>query len=188
MPDTLDQLEMREARPAEAPAAPLEEVMFPGLPEGVDIAGVDYAKGVNERNLKARMRATALLVLKQQGYSRHEIGRMLGMTANAVRVALNRARQAGRLNDLRSILENDSLALAIEGLNFHLKKKDKEAVFKTLEGLGQFRNYNNSKMEGGAGFTMPALSVTIVNAPNAGQQQIVSSPVGVPREDKPAAE
>lgn len=185
MPDSLDALEMREARPAEAPDTPLEDVMFPGLPDGV-IDTTEYAKGVSERNLKARMRATALLVLKQQGYSRHEIGRMLGMTANAVRVALNRARQAGRLNELRGILENDSLALAIEGLNFHLKKKDKEAVFKTLEGLGHFRNYNNSKMEGGAGFTMPALSVTIVNAPNAGEQQIISQPVGVPREDKPS--
>lgn len=186
MPDSLDALEMRDAHAPEAPATPLEDVMFPALPAGVD--DTDYTRGVNERTARARSKAAALLILKQQGYTRREIGRMLGMTANAVRVALNRARATGRLNDLRSVLENDSLALAIEGLNHHLRKKDKDAVFKTLEGLGHFRNYNNSKMEGGAGFVMPSLSVTIVNAPNAGEQMIVSQPVGQPRVDKPAAE
>lgn len=184
MPDSLDAVEMRPARPDEPAPVPIEDVLFPDLPAELGELN-DFAKTLTEKNVKAKMRATALLVLKQQGYNRREIGRMLNMTPNAVRVALNRARQAGKLNDLRSILESDSAALAIESLNFHLQKKDKDATFKTLEGLGHFRNYNNSKMEGGVGFQMPSLTVTIVNAPNAGQQAIVSNPIGTPREDTP---
>jgi hypothetical protein len=184
MSDSLDALEMRPAVPAAAPVEPAEDVMFPALPAEIEGAN-DYAKGLTERNAKARLKASAILILRQQGYNRREIGRMVGLTPNAVRVALWRARQAGKLNELRGILENDSLALAIESLNFHLKAKDKDATFETLKGLGQFRDYNNSKIDGAPAFTMPALQVTIVNAPNAGGQQIVSAPIGVPREDAP---
>lgn len=169
---------------AEVREAPLEDVLFPAVP----IADEDmntFTKALSLREGKARTKATVLLVLRQQGRSMREIASLLEMTPNAVRVALQRARAAGKINELRGLLENDSLALAVESLNHHLKKKDKDATFKTLEGLGHFRNYNNSKMEGGAGFTMPPLTINIVNAPNnGGMQQIVgSAPVGAPRED-----
>lgn len=182
MPDSVDALEMREARAADTPE-PIEDVMFPELPKELGELN-DFAKELTERDAKVRLKANAILILRQQGKNRREIGRMLGMTPNAVRVALWRARKAGRLNDIRSILENDSAARAVESLNYHLDKKDKDSTFKTLEGLGLFRSYNNSKMEAGAGFVMPALNVTIVNAPNQGEQQIVSTPIGVPRKDK----
>lgn len=183
MPDSVDALETRAASTADAPVQALEDVMFPALPKELGRLN-DFAAQTNERDVKARLRATAILVLKQQGYNRREIGRMCGMTPNAVRVALWRARSAGRLNDLRDVLQNDSMALAIEGLNYHLKKKDKDAIFKTLEGLGEFKSYNNNKNDGAAGYVMPALTVTIVNAPNQGGEQIVSTPVGSPRIDK----
>lgn len=183
----VDTLEMRDASALMAPAAAdesIEDVLFPPLPPGLDPEN-KRVKEITERDLKTKFRATALLVLRMQGYSRREIGQLMGMTPNCVRVSLNRARQKGHLGDLRAILENDSAALAVESLNFHLKKKDKDVTVETLKGLGHFRTYNHSKMEGVAGASMPALSVTIVNAPNAdgGQQAIVSTPVGMPRED-----
>lgn len=183
MPDSVDALEVRAAHPAQPTEPDLADVLFPNLPPELGELN-DYAKGVTEKNAKARLKATALLILKQQGHTRREIGRMLGMTANAVRVALSRARAAGKINELRGILENDSLALAIDSLNHHLLKKDKDATFKTLEGLGHFRSYQHQKHEGPlAG--MPALTINIVNAPNdGGQQQIIgSAPIGTPRAD-----
>lgn len=186
MPDSLDAIEMREVRVDPAPDTPIEDIMFPDLPPDVRDLN-DAAKQVHERNVRTRMRSTVMLVMRQQGYTRREIGKFLNITPNAVRVALNRARAAGKLNDLRAILENDSLALAVESLNFHLKKKDKDLTLETLKGLGQFKSYNNTKNEGAPGFTMPSLTVTVVNAPNhAGEQVIVSAPVGTPREDKKA--
>lgn len=188
MTTPLDALEMR-APQAPAPARASDaDVLFPALPPDLDgLEGLnEFAKQITARDAKARLRGTAILVLRQQGYNRREIGRMVGMTPNAVRVALWRARQSGRLNELRGILEHDSLALAIESLNFHLKKKDKDCTIETLKGLGQFKSYNNSKVDGTPGFTMPALTVTIVNAPNqGGQQAIVSDPIGSPRADVP---
>jgi DNA-binding CsgD family transcriptional regulator len=182
VPVTVDALEMI---PAVAPAKPElsdAEVLFPALPELGEQN--EYAAITNTARVKARLRATALLTLRSQGHNTREIGRMLGMTPHAVQMALWRARKAGRLNDLRHILENDSAALAIDSLNFHLKKKDKDATFKTLEGLGHFKNYNHNAGTGGPVFQMPALTVTVVNAPNQGGQQLLSAPIGQPREDK----
>jgi hypothetical protein len=104
------------------------------------------------------------------------------MTPNAVRVALNRARAANKLNDIATVLGSESAALAVESLNSHLKKKNLDATLETLKGLGHFRNYNNSKNEHVGSAGMPALVVNVM-APAVGAVQIATAPVGVPRED-----
>ena len=191
MPTELDQVEMQGVDvPADAPDRPLEDVLFPELPDTKAFGGPlnKYAESLNSYQKARRLRSQAILLLREQGYSRKEIGKLCGMTPNAVRQALTRARREGKLNELRSILENDSLALAIESLNHHLLAKDKDATFKTLEGLGQFRAYNNSKHEGTPGFTMPALTVNVVAVapPAAGAPagEPGEAPLGVPREDR----
>lgn len=167
------------ALPAAVDDRPDEDVLFPGLPD--DAALSKLGQSITERQAKHRLKAAALLALQQQGYSRREISRMLGMSVNAVRMALNRARKAGRLNDLRNILEHDSLALAIEGLNHHLRLKDKDAIFKHLEGMGQWRSYQHNKHDGVPPGGMPALQVVV--QVQAGAPVVESVPLGTPRED-----
>src|SRR4051812_31107430 len=125
MPDSPDALDVRAASPAPALKEPIEDIMFPALPENLSPLN-DFAQQTNARNVRSRIRASAILALRSQGFNRMEIGKMVGLTPNAVRVALYRARRAGAINDLRDILQNDSMALAIESLNYHLKKKDKD--------------------------------------------------------------
>jgi hypothetical protein len=111
------------------------------------------------------------------------MGRMLHMTPNAVRMALNRARKAGKIEDLRYLLENDCMALAVESLQHHLRLQDKEATFKHLEGMGVWKTYAHSRHEGGPTLTLPALQVNVQVA--AGAPVIESVPIGVPRGDEP---
>lgn len=187
MPDDLDALELRpemvvvDAVPV--PEVPIEDVMFPALPPAVCESQSSASRAFVQACTTGRARASAILILQQQGHSSREIGKMLGLSDVAVRQALSRARRAGRLNDLRQILENDSTALAVESLNHHLRAKDKQATFKHLEGMGHWKKFNNNTNEGSPTFVMPKLEVTVINAPNMGGQQIVSMPVGVPRED-----
>lgn len=157
-----------------------EDALFPPLPPEAD---TPHAKEISFKLARSRAKAAALIALRQQGYTRKEIGRLLGMHPNAVRVALNRARSQGKLNELRAVLENDSLALAVEGLNYHLEKRDKDAIFKHLEGMGHWKSYSNNKSEGGGSTTLPPLQVNVSfnNAPVGAV--IASEPMGTPRED-----
>jgi predicted transcriptional regulator len=194
MPDDSHALDRVEITPAAAvvPAAvqvPLEDVMFPVL----DLSGVPESAETRRRRAAQsdtpetrRVKANTLLLMQTQGYSRKDIGKTLGMTETAVKHALTRARHANRLDDLRRTLEIDSRALAIEGLNYHLEKRDKEAIFKTLKGLGDFRTYTNNRHDSGGVLGMPPLTVTIVNNPGTvgrAEKIIESSPMGAPRED-----
>jgi predicted transcriptional regulator len=144
----------------------LGETLFPNLPrfpDGDD--GTPYAKDVDVRVVRQRLRAQVLLTLRAQGFSVPETARMVGMTPTAVKKALTRARAAGRLNDLRGILRNDSLARAVDGLNHHLDKKDKDAIFKTLDAVGGEVGWQAGRqapsVTGGA--QLPPLQLTIVN-------------------------
>lgn len=160
----------------------LEELLFPALPEIAKDSKL--GKAIAERLTKQRLRATAILTLQSQGFSRREIGRMCGMSPNAVRMALNRARKLGKLNDLRSILENDSMSLAIEGLNHHLRLKDKDAIFEHLKGMGQWRSYNNNKHDGVPPGGLPELNVVVNVVAGAPRPDVAA--IGVPREDSDA--
>lgn len=165
------------APPADGP--PLEELLFPNLPEIAKDSKL--GKAITERLAKQRLRAVAIITLQQQGFSRREIGRLCGMSPNAVRMALTRARAAGRLNDLRSILENDSMALAVEGLNHHLRLKDKDAIFEHLKGMGQWRSYNNNKHDGVPAGGLPELNVVVNVVAGAPRPEVQA--LGVPRAD-----
>jgi predicted transcriptional regulator len=162
------------------------DVLFPNLPaEVVELASTNiFARDECERARKSRLRATAMLMLRHQGYSGRQIAQMLGTSHSAVRMAMVRARREGRLKELQGVLESDSAALAVESLNHHLKKKDKEATFETLRGLGHFRTYSNidNKHAAGGG-VMPPLTVNIVNAPTGQTMFVTAEPMGVARED-----
>lgn len=163
------------------------EGLFPELP--AEALETKAGQALSFKLARSRAKGAALLILRQQGYTRKQIGQLLGMAPNAVRVALNRARAQGKLNELRGILENDSLALAVEGLNYHLEKRDKDAIFKHLEGMGHWKSYSNNKTDGGGATTLPPLTVNIQVAQLApgvsGQPVVVSEPMGKPREDEP---
>lgn len=165
------------------PGPDIGEAVFPELPP--DALETEHGKQISFKLARSRAKAAALIALRTQGYTRKEIGRLLGMSPNAVRVALNRARAAGKLNELRAILENDSTAMAIEGLNYHLEKRDKDAIFKHLEGMGHWKSYSNNKSEGGGTTTLPPLQVNIQFAAQpAGAIVATSEPMGAPREDE----
>lgn len=170
--------------PADLPVAtddtPLEDILFPGLPDAAKDSKL--GKAIAERLTKQRLKAAAILTLQSQGFSRREIGRMCGMSPNAVRMALNRARKLGRLNDLRSVLENDSMALAVEGLNHHLRLKDKDAIFEHLKGMGQWRSYNNNKHDGVPAGGLPDLNVVVNVVAGAPRPDVQA--LGVPRVDE----
>jgi hypothetical protein len=171
------------------PPAPevIADVMFPALPDPelaaaqAKPATVRAARAQTERQ---RLKAAAILVLRAQGHGRDRIAKMLGMTPRAVRAALYRARAKGLLDDITGALEHDSLALAVDGLNYHLERKDKDAIFETLKGLGRFRQYSWAKHDG-ALTQMPPLTVNIITAPPRPDQGevVVSTPMGTPRED-----
>jgi hypothetical protein len=82
------------------------------------------------------------------------------------------------------VLEHDSLALAVEGLNYHLARRDKDAIFKHLEGMGQWKSYGHQKHDGAGAFHLPALQVNIQVAPGRPDREPVSLDVlGQPRTD-----
>jgi hypothetical protein len=181
-----------ELRPGSASPS-LEDVVAPA---GIDVIEIPSAVatlqaklGTNEQTVRMRVNAQALLALAQAGHTRRQIATALKMTPNAVKVALWRLRSAGLLNDLRDKLANDSAALAVDSLNFHLRKKDKDVTIETLKGLGHFKNHSNTKHEGGAGgFALPPLQVNVVfnqgAQPLPGQAPDFSEAVvGVPRDD-----
>jgi len=178
---------LSDAPQLQAPEQSVEEICFPDLPQGID-PDSNLGKAIAARQVKARLRATAMLTLKAQGYSYGQIADMLKISSNSVKQACKRARSAGKLNDLRDTLENESLALAIDSLNHHLKEKDKDMTKATLQGLGHFRNYSHSKNEGAPGFQMPALQVNVVvqqgqPAPTADTFAVSEGVMGVPRAD-----
>lgn len=178
-----------ELRPAVEAQLAIDEIMFPDIPRSALTADdklemTKYAVVERDAQARRRFRAQAILLMRERGYSVRDIARMIGSSPKGVAQALYRARKAGRLDDLRGVLEHDSLALAVDGLNHHLRAKDKEAIFETLKGLGQFRQYHNNKHDGMPSGGMPPLTVNIVNAaPGSAQALVVSEPMGTPRED-----
>lgn len=137
----------------------------------------------------SKARAAAIVAMRLGGMKSREIGKVLGIKPDMVRMVLYRARKNGTCTDIRVLLENDSAALALESLNTHLRKKDKDVTLETMKGLGYFKHYSNNKNEGGAAFTMPALQVNVVlqhggPAPLPGQAHDFSeAAVGTPRVD-----
>ena len=151
------------------------------------------AIGTNTASVKARERDNQLVALIQAGHTQRKIGELLGLKPNAVRVALWRARHRGVLNDLRSRLEHDTTALAIDTVNYHIKtKKSESAAIEHLRGMGFYKNHSNVKNEGGGagGFQMPPLQVNVVVQNNQGAAHVTpetfdvsEGAIGVPRED-----
>src|SRR5262252_8218465 len=203
-PSPIDALEVRKP---EVEETPIEDIMFPngyeppppgkrggtiGLPSAVQ--ELKDKLGSSEKTVRNRYRAQAILTLRAQfKWSRRDIARAFGMTENAVKVALWRARSGGLLNDLRDILEHDVAANAIDRVNAVIQDRknprgDDHAI-RTLEGLGHFRNYSHQKNEGAAGTSLPPLQVNVViqqgAQPLPGQPALDHSEaaVGTPRED-----
>lgn len=144
--------------------------------------------GHKEGAVRRRARGQAVLIMKTSGMTRRQIGRVLNISENAVKMILIRARRANRLNDLRDILEHDVAANAIDRVNGAIlnKKSEKgvDVAVKTLEGLGHFRNYSHSKNEGAAGASMPALQVNVVFGPGQTESApLDANVVGVARTD-----
>lgn len=176
-------------RPDDDKIAALDEICDPGsVPTAV--AALKAALGTSDVKVQQRARAQAILAMANAKMSKAQIAKALEMKPNAVKVALWRLRSKGLLNDLRDILENDSAALAVDSLNYHLKKKDPDLTAETLKGLGFFKNHSHAKHEGGgSGFTMPPLQVNVVfgagAVPLPGQAPDFSEAVvGTPRVDE----
>lgn len=148
------------------------------------------AYGSNEQAVKARLRGQALLALANSGYTRAQIAKLLGLKENTVKVALWRARAAGRLNDLRNILEHDSTALAVDTVNYHLRKKNADVAIEHLKGVGYYKNHSHMKHDGVPVGGMPPLTVNVVVQNAIGGAMPVTPEtfdvsemsVGVPRE------
>lgn len=96
-------------------------------------------------------RVEIVAAMMQQGYTRARVAHALHMSLPAVAWCITQARKRellqsgvieaiGRLND-------EAVPLAVEGLLHHLGKKDKEAVFKTLEGRGLLVHHASNKNE-----------------------------------------
>lgn len=179
-------------QPAEV-EVPIEEICFPDLPADVESdEKSSLVKAIRARQTRARLRAAALITLKGQGYSYGQIAEMVGLSVNAVKLACKRARARGKLNDLRATLENESMALAVDSLNHHLRAKDKQMTIEHLKGMGQYRHYNNNHNDGVPGFTMPALQVNVVvqagmPAPTPETFDVSDGEIGVPRVDDDGA-
>jgi predicted transcriptional regulator len=154
------------------------------------VARLKFLQGSNEQAVRARIRANRLIALAQAGYTRRQIAKLLGLKPNTVKVALWRARSSKRLNDLRDMLENDTSALAVDTVNHHLRKHDKDVAIEHLKGMGFYKNHSNVKNEGGSGFTMPPLTVNVLVKNDLGAAPVTPETfdtsemcVGVPRED-----
>jgi predicted transcriptional regulator len=168
------------------------DVAFPELP--ADEIGDDDPKRKKVRELvagrvsKQRLRARLLFALRAQHYSHGEIAELTGLSVNAVKKALQRARHAGILNDQRKTLEVESTDLAIDSLNYHLRRRDKKVTLAHLKGMGHYRNYSNQKNEGMAGLSMPPLQVNVTvqtgtPAPAPDVIDVSDGAIGVPRTD-----
>lgn len=176
---------------AKAEAPDLVDVAFPELPEVEPIE--DDAKAEAARKMtagriqKQRLRAKLLFALRAQNYSHGQIAELTGLSVNAVKKALRRARDAGIFESATRILQTESTELAIESLNHHLRRHDKEMTKAHLKGMGFYKNYSNQKNETPAGFQMPPFQVNITfeggarPAPEA--IDVSDGAIGVPRTD-----
>lgn len=119
-------------------------------------------------------------------YTRDEISRILDVSISTVDRVLGQLRKDKKLRDgFEDTLErvnNEALPLAMESLLAHLAKHDKEMTIEVLKGRGIFRNYNNTKTEGGSATPTRAFTVNIVNAPGQAAIAVPSDAIrGVPR-------
>jgi hypothetical protein len=134
-------------------------------------------------------RALICLALRLEGYTYKEIEARTGLSDEQVRYACRKARRAGKLRDVIDIIDNEAVPQAVENLLDYLRKGDKEATFKILDGRGVFRKFNNNKNEGGAGQSgIPPLQINILS-PSGGELPTVivnsekGSVVGTPYQE-----
>lgn len=196
MADPVEALVSREPAREEAelqvPELTPEDVAFPELPPAPDDI-TEAEKKVRTmtagRIAKARLRAKLLFSLRAQQYSYGEIAQITGLSVNAVKKALKRARAAGVGGEsIQKMLAQESTELAVESLNHHLRNRDKSMTIAHLKGMGHYRNYSHNKSEGMPGFTMPALqvNVTVQNGealPPGAAIDVSDGAIGVPRTD-----
>lgn len=136
---------------------------------------------------KLATRITIVAALKAQGYSRAQIAKATGLSLSAVAWTLRRARERKLLADgmVEAVqeLDQEAVPLAVEGLLRLLRKADKDAVFKTLDGRGLFKTHA-AKDDGGGPAALPQLHINILNAPaHFDPSQMTGTIHGTPRED-----
>lgn len=113
-------------------------------------------------------RAIIVLALRLEGYSYQEIQNKTGLSKTQVKFACRKARRAGQLKDVIDLIDDEVVPQALENLREALDDPKHahhwEATSETLHGRGVFRNFNNSKTEGGVGESrLPPLQINIIN-------------------------
>jgi hypothetical protein len=157
--------------------------------ELLDIPEVQVRKkGEGKGRAKVEADAQRALIggLYVMRYTRDEISRVLDVSVGTVDRVLAKLRSDKKLRegfeDTLERVNNEALPLAMESLLDHLGKHDKEMTIETLKGRGVFRNYNNTKTEGGSAQPTRTFTVNIVNAPGQAQIAVPSDAIrGVPR-------
>lgn len=112
-------------------------------------------------------RALIVLAMRQDGYTAKEICAKTGLSQEAVRYAMRKARQSGRLRDVIDLIDNEAVPQAVENLMMKLRKNAEteefgDAEVQLLKGRGVFQNFNKNPSGAGAGSTLPALQINFI--------------------------
>ncbi len=136
-------------------------------------------------------RALICLALRLEGYTYEEIEQKTKLSIQQIRYACRKARRAGRLRDTIELIDNEAVPQAVENLLSLLRKEDREATFKVLDGRGVFRKFNNNKNEGGGpmGAGVPPLQINILSPTGGALPTVIvnsekGSVVGTPYEEE----
>lgn len=177
--DTLDELTRRLR---EDPEGFGREIVpeLPPLPEGHTLT--KFQERTRGEMQRSRERAAVCVALRISGQSIREIAQTTSLSQRQVKRLLAQTRKKFRFNDHLAELNTEILPEAIEVLGHHLRKnKDKDVALRTMEGLGVFRSYQESR--GGANGTT-ALQINVINGPNnGGPRELTGERVGRPRDE-----
>ena len=125
-------------------------------------------------------RLPRIIELAAEGWTREEIAQELGMTRNALRVLLYKARQQGQLLDSEDRVVHQAVPLAIDNLINLLEKGDKHTTHEMLKGVGIWKSHAQTKNEGQTGPVVLAVKFEIPEGsqPKTIEGSIVGRPVG----------
>jgi hypothetical protein len=137
---------------------------------------------VADSQTEISQRAAKAIAYRMLGYDVPSIAREMNETESSVKRHLMAGRRQGVLVDIEDRLQHHAAAIATDQLITLIEAGDKEAVFKTLSGLGHFRTHSSIKSDGPADRTiqlqvnveMPTGARGNLNTPLTGQ--ITGSP------------
>lgn len=129
-----------------------------------------------------RNRAMGVYALLFQGYRVSEIAKALKISRQTVWRAMNEGKKLGiakqeTVADIIQRIDDEALPMAVEGLKHHLAKRDKDAIFKTLEGRGALVSHQSVKTTGGG----PPAAFKIEIQGDVERIGVMGQMVGVPR-------